>query len=101
MVQAENSLGTAAGFLTVQDESDTPDLATGVWEAVDNGKWRQQPKLRCVAVDPALLLPPVAIQFEGATGGNAKFNGIYKLQAGRIVQDRPEWKAVGPHGQLL
>ena len=101
MIQAEASVGTAAGFVTLQDDCASPDQSGRIWDAVEGGEWRPQPGLRCVEVDPSVLLPPFGIQLEGGTGAAAKWMGTYKLQAGRVVQGRPVWKSVGSRGQVL
>lgn len=52
VVQKEKWMGSAAGYITVHDDSMTPSRASGVWQAVEGDEWVPQPELRCVEIDP-------------------------------------------------
>uniref|UniRef100_A0A7S3AFA1 Uncharacterized protein n=1 Tax=Haptolina ericina TaxID=156174 RepID=A0A7S3AFA1_9EUKA len=79
----------------------SPDMSRGVWEVAVGGAWQPVPFVACREAAAAELPPPAVVRMEGATGSADKWNGLYKLQPGKVVKDRPVWQAEGPHAQYL
>ena len=92
--------GAQGGYLSVSDESLTPDLCEDAWEAPVEGEWVAQPAVRCREVDLGELPPPEALLLRlTAAGAEGSLHraaraclGLYKLVPGRQEGGRPVWR---------